>query len=123
MSKTKQPASAIPDEAKYYQTFCAAALLIIFFVKVPEGTLAATLFALTGIWGIVSRMRLAPVLLLAMISIVELGRRFGWGNLTDPDWMPRVSLRAEDVLFCIAVLGYVVGHYRLQSLTMNLLPL
>ena len=122
MSKLKD-APAIPEEAKYYQTFCAVALLVLFFVRVPEGTLAAALFALTGIWGIVSRMRLAPILLLIMILVVELGRRFGWGNLSDPDWAPRVMLRAEDVLFCIAVLGYIVGHYRLQSLTMNLLPL
>lgn len=123
MSKVKQAAPAVPEEAKYYQIFCAVALLVIFFVRVPEGTLSAALFVLTGIWGVLSKMRLAPILLMAMILVVELGRRFGWGNLADPDWAPRATLRAEDVLFCIAVLGYVIGHYRLQSLTMNLLPL
>lgn len=122
---TPKPAAAapFPAEARYYQVFCALAVVILFLVSFPHGALTAVLFALVGVWGVLSTLRVAPLLLLTVIAVIEVGRAYGWGNLAEFGFRPRSTLRAEDVLFCVSVLAYVVGHYRLQSLILNVLPL
>lgn len=119
----KRTSTPIPDEAKYYQVFCAVALAMIFAVKAMDGITGATLLALVGVWGVLSKLRLAPILLLGMIALLELGRNYAWGNMGGPIFRPRSPLQVPDILLSVSVLGYVVGHYRLQSLVLNVLPL
>jgi hypothetical protein len=108
----------------HYVTVCAVCLAVVVFVQLQMGLLLTNLVcALVGAMVLVSKMRFGPVLFLICVAAAHLVRTdeqilFGMDG-------PGVHLRPmslPDVALCAAVLGYVVGHYRLQGIWYDLLP-
>jgi hypothetical protein len=102
-----------------YQVLCIAALGLILVPLTLRGLGPAELILLVvGLIGVLGRLRAAPVLLLALLAIAEFRPAVSFGMTR------RVfgGSRLDDWLLPCGVLGYVVAHYRLQSLARNVLP-
>src|SRR5205823_2396745 len=103
-----------------YQVLCLVSVVAIYLVDLRHGYhLAGLLVPLVGLLGILSKLRVAPLLLLAVLAAAHVVRGFSFRQFEMP-WRP---LQLEDVALCAAVLAYVAGHYRLQGLEVHLLPL
>jgi hypothetical protein len=107
-----------------YQVLCIFALGVIFLIDLQEGsTLLSMLLLLIGLLGILTRLRLGPVLFLLGFAVIEWLKRHGGGRLGG---LPPAALRdgrpAQDVALSMATLAYTLGQYRLQSLLAYILP-
>lgn len=118
----------IPISARHYQVVCGLALAAIFLVQVQQATMAmavtlvANLFVvLVGTLGILYQLRLSPMFVLLALSLPHLVEQHQSNQMFNPDFR---SFRFEiaDVLLCIAMLTYMIGHYRLLGLRFGVLP-
>lgn len=62
-----------------------------------------------------------PLVLLSLTGLLVLADRRSRGGYTD--WSRLQTPALMDLVLCIAVLAYVIGHYRLLSLMRNIFPL
>jgi hypothetical protein len=109
---------------QHYQILCGLGLGLILLVSVEEGqTIAGLLAVLIGGLGVLLRLRLSPVLVLLALAAGRLYVQY-LTRLAVIDFPPRggVLFQPLDLVLCMATLGYVAGHYRLQSIWFNILP-
>lgn len=110
--------------ARQYQALCGLFLGAIFLADLQQGALMLSLLLfLVGSLGVLSPGRLAPLMLLGGILATQLFKQFGWRRLGMPWLGDRGGIQADEVFLALAVLGYVLSHYRWQSLVHNILPL
>jgi hypothetical protein len=65
-------------------------------------------------------MRLAPLILLGLVTFNELYWQMALNHPFEP-WMEH-GFQVSDVLMCAALLGYVAGQYRLQAIGRSVFP-
>lgn len=107
-----------------YQALCGLFLSAVFLADLQQGVvLLSLLLFLLGLLGVLSPSRLALSLFLIGLAGTQLFKQFGYRRLGVPWHGDRPGLRAEDVFLCLAVLGYLIAHYRWQGLVHNILPL
>jgi hypothetical protein len=106
----------------HYMALCGLCLGIVFLTQLQLGLIIINLLGvMIGIQALVSKLRLGPLLLVIFVAAGQfslepgLGRHFGPGSYREP-------LDLQDVLLCAALLGYVIGHYRLQAIWYHILP-
>lgn len=106
----------------HYQILCGAGLLLVFFALFEQGLVLGSLFVIpVGLLGIVTGMRSAPLLTLVILFIAQTGHHLAmFRTLEVPQQRPFFHL--GDLLLAIGMLGYVAGHYRLQSLWSDAVP-
>ena len=107
-----------------YTVLCLAALAAIFLVETQRGVRLTTPLVLAiGLVGVLTRLRIGPILLLVTLAagyLIEQQRFTGLGWR----WFERPrAFQVADVVLCGAVLVYVAAHYRLQALTRHVFPL
>jgi hypothetical protein len=102
----------------HYQVLCAFCLAVVLLIQLQDGLLLTNLFGvLIGAVGLLYRLRLAPILFVALVTIAQLTLAHG----AHFDYLNRI-MEPNDVLLCAAVLGYVSCHFRLQSIWYGVLP-
>jgi len=102
---------------------CGASLGVLLLVPIEQGQSKwfGLLILLIGIGGVLTQMRLAPILVLMLVTAGEIAQQWNWGPASDPEL--GAVFRVRNVLLCAAMLGYVAGHYRLQGLGRFVFPL
>jgi len=105
-----------------YVALCGAALAVLLLVLLQRGqNLVVSLLILSvGVAGVLTRMRLAPLLVLGLVTFNELFQQFTVSQAHEPE-LGRV-FQVSDVLLCAALLGFVAGQYRLQGLGRFVFP-
>jgi hypothetical protein len=109
---------------RQYQFLCLLALGAAFLVDLQQRVLLVSLLVLLiGAWGVLSKLRLGPILYLGALAAAQLAKQFAAERLGVPWRPPAAGLRVEDAVLSMAVLAYVAAHYRMQGLALNILPL
>ena len=108
-----------------YFVVCAVSLAMLLMIQIRQGQglLVSLLLILVGGGGLLARFRLAPLLMVVLVTMIEVLRRHFDPDLrwqTDTQQGP--AFRTPDLLRAVAVLGYVVGHYRLQGIHRHIFP-
>ncbi len=113
---------AVPQvDTRHYMALCAFCLAVIFLVQLQAGIYVINLLSvLVGAMALLSKLRVGPLLLAILISLGQM-RRILPGLILDVP-QSHSAMNALDVMLCAAVLGYVAGHYRLQSIWSRVLP-
>jgi hypothetical protein len=107
-----------------YVILCGASLAVIMLVVLSQttGPVVGLLIFAVGAAGVLTRMRIAPLLVVLLVAMSQ---------IVPPFFQPaarwlleegRSRFRLSDVLLCASVLGYVAGHYRLQGLSRSIFP-
>jgi hypothetical protein len=118
--KTTDPRSGI----RQYQILSLLALGVIFLANLQDGVLLVSLLImLVGLFGVLSRLRLGPILLLLVLAGGQLGRQFAWGRLQLAQVYPLQRIGLNDLVMAMGFLAYVLAHYRMQGLMLNIVPL
>lgn len=117
MKTADSPADAPQAAAvQNYEFVCIAAALVLVLTLLQRSyTVWCVLPLLVGLLGVYARMSLAPVMLILTLVpqlIEQWSARAVWSEEFD----------VGALLQCVAVLGYMAGQYRLQGLTLTLLP-
>ncbi|HEV8060671.1 MAG TPA: hypothetical protein VGP68_12390 [Gemmataceae bacterium] len=100
--------------ADSYGYLCGVALVLIGLVLYRRGLFPSAMFPVgAGLLGIFFRWRIAPVLVIGITGscLVYAEQRPSAGYVDMQTW-----------ILCSALLAYVIGHYRLQSLTATIFP-
>jgi hypothetical protein len=125
-AETRNPQSEAPPELRLhpavrnYTLFCLAALFLVVVCLANRGLDWWCLVpALIGCLTLLMHWSQGPPLvLLSLVGLLGMYRpRWsygGWSRFQTPTLM--------DLVLCIAVLGYVLGHYRLLSLMRSIFP-
>jgi hypothetical protein len=110
--------------AREYQILGLSALGVTFLMDLQQGnTLLSILLLMVGLLGTLSRMRVGPILFLLGFAVIQWAKQHAWSQFGGlPFSSPRAGLLAQDLAVSMAVLAYVLAQYRLQSLTLNILP-
>jgi hypothetical protein len=104
---------------------CAVSMVLLLLIQIRQGQGLAASLLLIGVagGGLVTRLRVAPLLLVLVVALTEMLRRYFDMDLHRQfDQVPGPTFRTVDILRAVAVLGYVVGHYRLQGLYRHIFP-
>lgn len=107
----------------HYQILCGAGLLLIFLAQLDQGLMAANLLVVcVGLLGLVSKLRMMPLLLFLTFAGVQIGHHalLYRGNFNVEDIRPLVHVR--DLALAIGLIAYLAASYRLQSLAAHILP-
>jgi hypothetical protein len=111
-----------PPAVTNYVILCLAALGVVLLAELERLNLVTLLALLLGLGGVLGRTRLTPVLFLGVLTISQVFAQLqfdGFGGA----WSRRPWVfRPTDLLLCAAGLAFILGHFRLQSLTQHLLP-
>ena len=108
---------------RQYQMLCLLALGVIFLADLQDGVLLLSLLVLlVGFFGVLSRLRLGPILLLVLVAAEQLARQFAWRRLQLPYVAPLQRIALNDLVLAMGVLGFVLAHYRMQGLMLNIVP-
>jgi hypothetical protein len=106
----------------HYVALCVFCLAVIFLIQLQAGlVLTNVLGVMAGALALVYRLRLGPMLVVVLVAAAQLWLQIGWGRYVDAGGR-RGAMELADVVLCVALLGYVVGHYRLQGIWYHLLP-
>jgi hypothetical protein len=98
-------------------------MLLLIQIRQGQGLFVSLLLVVVGGGGLLGRLRLAPLLLLLLVALTEILRRYFDADMrwhSSPQ--PGATFRTADLLRAVAVLGYMVGHYRLQGLYRYIFP-
>jgi hypothetical protein len=119
MSNAAPPVAGPPPAVRSYTLVCLGALVLMLLALLHNGpSLWPLVPFVAGALGLVTSVRQAPLLLLLALVFVHLdpwtGPSRGWGLSS--------SVPLSDLLLCAAVLAYVGAHYRLQALTVQVIP-
>lgn len=111
-----------PITPEHYRILCGIALGVILLLNVQQGSIVAGLLAvLVGALGVLLRLRVSPLLTLLPIAGGQLYVRYLRGFVgSDPPGA--TAFEPLDLVLCMAVLGYVAGHYRLYAIWFHILP-
>jgi hypothetical protein len=88
-----------------------------------QSALVGLLFLAAGMIGVFMRLSMAPPLIVLCSALCLMLRQWLFlesADQVDPKAMPR--FRDRDLFLAISVLGYVVGHYRLQAVGWHVFP-
>ena len=99
--------------------------MVLLLVQMAQGqsALLGLAIVVVSVLGLTTRMRMTPVLLVLLLAVSQIGRQLLLGGIRSRYVeQPELTFRISDVLLCLAVLGFVIGHYRLQGLTRNIFP-
>ncbi len=77
---------------------------------------------MVGLFGVLSRLRLGPILLLLVLAAAQLGKQFAWRRLQLHQVAPLQRIGLNDLVMGIGALAYVLAHYRMQGLMLNIVP-
>jgi hypothetical protein len=98
----------------HYLILCLACLALMVLVLTQLGLVTVGWFVVAvGIAGVAWRWRIAPIVMLVVLAV---------GIKIQPDYASGSMVRIPELLLSGAVLGFVVAHYRLQSLTAHIFP-
>lgn len=115
--------SGLENGIRQYQILCLVSLAVIFLADLQDGVLLLSLLILAvGLFGILSRLRLGPILLLGVVAAGQLARQLAWRRLQLPQVSPLQRINIYDLVLGMGVLGYVLAHYRMQGLMLNITP-
>jgi hypothetical protein len=104
-----------------YQVVCLAGLGLVIVPRLAGGVGLLELFlVVVGLLGVLTRWRLAPVVVLGLLAVSQLTQPLLYG-VRGFATRPRAP-DAADLLLCCGVLAYVAAHYRLQGLLSHILP-
>jgi hypothetical protein len=106
-----------------YQILCLFALGVVFLVDLQQGnTLLSTMLLLIGLLGVLTRMRIAPIVFLLAFAVMQWVKQRGWARFSGVPFPTRGGFPAQDVAESMAVLAYTLAHYRLQGLVLHIVP-
>lgn len=115
------PRPAVQVGAIHYQILCGAGLLLIVLAQFDRGIFGNLLIGCIGLLGILSKTRVAALLVLFGFAAVEIAfHRLRFGTFQHEDSRPLLDVR--DLLLAVGLLTYVAANYRLQSLWLQILP-
>jgi hypothetical protein len=123
MSQAQRSGAPGIDDAgvRDYFLLCLGALAVLLLVLLRRDLGPwACLPVVVGLLGAWQRWRLAPILVLVCLAVLIIWRE-PLGDVRGPYRSAR-GFRLPDWLLSMAVLAYFIGHYRLQSLTLSILP-
>jgi hypothetical protein len=122
MTDQATPRPPVQVSAVHYQILCGGGLALIFVAQSGQGMMLGNLLVVcVGLIGMLTGMRLAPVLTLIILVLAQAGNHVllsGWFNFIQD----RPFLDLGDLLLALGALAYVAGHYRLQSIRRNAVP-
>jgi hypothetical protein len=95
-------------------------LLLLVLLERGQNLVVSALILIVGAVGLLNAQRLAPILVLALVTVNELFKQFGSDIDLDSELLP--VFRVGDVVLCAALLGYVAAQYRIQGLSHFILP-
>lgn len=122
-SARPQAASLPPASARHYLVLCGLCLGIIFLVHLQQGLFLGNLLAvMIGALGLASKLRIGPMLLVVSVALVQMYYQGQVNRVFGPRRSVEFTLQVHELILCAAVLGYVAGQYRLQSIWLNLWP-
>lgn len=122
-----EAAPARPITHRHYQALGGLALAAIFLLllrhaSAHEMTLLVSAFVLLlGAVGLLSRVRLSPILVLCAIAAPMLAEQY-YRNQLDVDFRSFPILDVGDILLCCATLTYLIAQYRLHGLWFGVMP-
>jgi hypothetical protein len=122
MSSRQRAEFIAPEPAVLiYSVVCLLGLMLVLLTQASLGIGLLELFlVVVGLLGVVTRWRMAPVMVLFLLGICQFGHPY---TAMSPAWQRGVwTLHGPDLLVCCGMLAYVAGHYRLQGLTRTVLP-
>jgi hypothetical protein len=112
-----------PPGARQYQAMCVVALIVVVMTDwTKQSALVTLLIGLVGLFGILSRASLSPILFLGAIGAAQLLRQFAWRRFGGRPFSPDRPFEPVDIAMCLGILGYVICHYRWQGLMHHILP-
>jgi hypothetical protein len=106
----------------HYQILGGAGLLLLFLAQLDQGIyLGGLLVACIGLFGIVSKWRAAPLVLLGAFAAAQVGQHIlVFRDFATEDRRPLLHLR--DVVLAIGLVAYIAANCRLQSLWSQIVP-
>jgi hypothetical protein len=121
---TENIAAADPKSGiRQYQLLSLVALGVIFVADLQDGVLLLSLLVLmVGLFGVLSRLRLGPILVVLVVAAGQLGRQLAWGRLRLAQVFPVQRIGLNELVLAMGVLAYVMAHYRMQGLMLNIVP-
>ena len=124
-SRTDRGLSSHPPSkhpaVRHYTLFCLAALFLQVVCLADRGLdWWCLLPALIGGVALLAHWSMGPpLLLLSLTGLMLTQTRYRWSYL---NWARDPTPTMMDLILCAAVLAYVMGHYRLLSLTRHIFP-
>lgn len=116
-------ASAAAVGPMHYQVLCGFCLGVIFLAQLQQGLFITNILVLlVGILGLMSRIRIGPVLLLLFFAGAQMNHKAAVTRGLASRQTEDFQLQIHELALCAAVFGFVVGHYRLQSIWHSLWP-
>ncbi len=116
------PRPAMQVGTIHYQILCGAGLVLVFFAQFDQGVfLGNLLVGCIGLLGIVSTIRIAPLLLLIVFAGAQL--HFHWEmyrSFQVDERRPLLNVR--DLVLALGLVTYVAANCRLQSLSTRIFP-
>jgi len=123
---TADAPDAAADQAgvREYQVLGLFALGVIFWLDLQQGnTLLSVLLLLVGVLGVLSRLRIGPIVFLLAFAVIQWVKQNAWSRFGGmPSSSARGGFLANELAVSLAVLAYVLAQYRLQSLVLHILP-
>ena len=110
---------------RHYQALCGLALAAMFLLQMQQNILLFfnLMMLALGALAILRFASLSPVLVLVALAGGQLFDQHQQNGFFDPDHLRSYrSLNINNVLFCMATLTYLIGHYRLYGLRFGVLP-
>jgi hypothetical protein len=106
----------------HYQILGGAGLLLMFLAQLDQGIyLGGLLVACIGLFGIVSKWRAAPLILLGAFAAAQVGQHIMvYRDFATEDRRPLLHLR--DLASAIGLVAYIAANCRLQSLWSQIVP-
>jgi hypothetical protein len=106
----------------HYQILAGAGLLLIFLAQLDQGMYSGNLLVVCiGLLGIVSKWRIAPLLLLGALAAAQIGHHLMiYRDFATEDRRPLLHLR--DLLLAIGLVAHIAANCRLQSLWAHIVP-
>ena len=125
--RPRLPASPEPEDlrahpaVRNYTLLCLASVFVLVVCLVDHGLGWWSLLpALIGSLGLVARWSMAPpLLLLSLTGLILSSPRY---RSFYSAWERRAVPALMDLILCMAVLAFIIGHYRLLSLLRNVFP-
>lgn len=121
---TEPSANAVPlpqASPAHYVALCCLCLGLLFLAQWQQGQLlGAVLVVLVGALSLLSRIRVGPLLIVVLVGGLQMVHQsqFGAPFLREGAFASQM----HDWLISAGVLGYVLGHYRLQTFWHSLWP-
>jgi hypothetical protein len=107
-----------------YVVICSVSLVALIILVRPglSRTTQLAYFSF-GAVGILFRMSVAPIFMVLTTGFLLVVPQWGWfGDTLHAAYGPTLRFETRDLMMALAMLGFVVGHYRLQALGRHAFP-